>query len=127
MEVIITEQVPQYPELSRCERRTVLGLSTDAGYSTYYVMLDERFRGGTAARVVAVPFGCCDISDGCLPPSWSLDQQLLAIEGRTVMHIGPHGWVAHWSAWMERLAVGDEDTLAEAWEHAQCHRLADEP
>ena len=126
MEVIITEQVPQYPELAPCERRTVLGLSTDAGYSTYYVMLDERCRSGMAARVVAVPLGCCDISDGCLPPSWSLDQQLLTIEGRTVMHIGPHGWVAHWSAWMERLAVGDERTLAEAWQHAQCGRVTGE-
>ena len=126
MEVTFTDRVPHAPGLGVGERRTVLGLSTDAGYTTYYVMLDERRRVGMRARVVSVPSGCCDISDGCLPPSWSFDQQLEVIQGRTVLRVGPHGWVAHWGVWMERLAVGDGDALAEAWKHAQCERVTKE-
>lgn len=127
MEITFTGQVPQYPELHQGDRRTVLGMSTDAGYTSYYVMLDERQGCGPGARVVPVPVGCCDISDGCLPPLWSLDHQWVAVEGRSVLRLGPHGWVAHWSDWMERLAVGDPQTLAEAWEHARCGRVFDEP
>lgn len=127
MEIIFIARVPQYPELLDGERRTVLGLSTDAGYTAYYVMLDEGCRSGPEARVVPVPVGCCDISDPCLPSAWSLDHQWVAAEGRSLMRLGPHAWVADWSGWMERLALGDEHSLAEAWEHAKCGRVNGEP
>lgn len=127
IEIIFTALVSQYPELSAGERRTVLGLSTDAGYTAYYVMLDERCASGPEAQVIPIPAGCCDISDHCLPRAWSFDAERVECEGRTKLRLGPHAWVAHWGDWMERLAVGDEATVAEAWEHARCGRVSDEP
>lgn len=125
MKIIFTGEVPEYPQLQRHWQRTVLGFSTDAGYSTYYVMLDERCRSGSEASVVPIPAGCCDIVDPCIPPSWSFDQHLDSVGPRTVIRLGPHDWIAHWGAWMQRLAVGDEATLIAVWADAQCGGVSD--
>lgn len=126
MEIVMTGEVPEYPQLRRHERRCVLGFSTDPGYGTYYVMLDENCRSGPEARVVPIPAGCCDIRDGCLPPSWSLDHHWVQSEQRTVIRLGPHAWVANWAGWMQRLALGDEATLIGAWQHAECRSVLDD-
>lgn len=126
MEIVLTNEVPECPQLAKYDRRTVLGFSTDPGYGTYYVMLDEGHRSGPEARVVPIPAGCCDIRINCLPPGWSLDHHWVQCEQRTVIRLGPHAWVAHWAHWMERLALGDGPTLEEAWRHAECHSVLDE-
>ncbi len=126
MEIVMTGEVSQYPQLSKHERRTVLGFSTDPGYGTYYVLLDEDSRSGPDAQVVPVPAGCCDIRNGCLPPSWSLDHHWVQAEQRTVIRLGPHAWVANWTGWMERLLLGDGPTLAEAWIGAECRPVRGE-
>ena len=118
MEIILTCGVAEHPQLRKHERRTVLGFSTEPGYATYYVLLDEERRAGSETRVVSIAAGCCDISDGRLPPSWSFDHHWVQCEQRAVIRFGPHAWVAQWSEWMQRLGLGDEDAVAEAWHHA---------
>ncbi|MEZ5383843.1 MAG: hypothetical protein R2754_18850 [Microthrixaceae bacterium] len=118
MKIIVTQEIPDYPQLQRHWQRRVLAYSTDAGFGTYFVMLDERCRRGRSARVVAVPSGCCDILDGRLPSSWSLDVLWVPTEQRSTLRLGPSAWVENWQQWMERLMVGDEPTLVAAWEVA---------
>lgn len=119
MEIVLTHEVPNHPQLRKHERRTVLAFSTDPGSGVYYVMEEEQCLSGSEAQVVAVPAGFCDIRDGSLRSGWLLDHHWNQAENRTVIRLGPQAWVADWDRRMELLALGDESTIAEAWRHAE--------